>query len=193
MSILSLAPAAGSVSGESYWEKAYPIIPHPGEFIVGLICFALLYAIVKSKVVPLFEKALAERQNAIEGGLQRAEQAQAEANEARETYRAQLADARGEAAQIRAEAQSERKAIIEAARVEAETTAARVAERGRAQLAAEVNAARTELSRTVGTLAVDLASRILGENLADTEVTRRTVDRAIADLDQSSREIAGQH
>lgn len=193
MSLARLATAAETDEGESYWEKAYPIIPHPGELIVGFICFAVLYFIVKRKVVPLFEKALAERQNAIEGGLARAEQAQAEANEARETYRAQLADARGEASQIRAEAQSERKAIIEAARLEAEATAARVAERGRAQLTAEVNAARSELSRTVGTLAVDLASRIIGENLADTEATRRTVDRAIADLEASSREIAGRH
>ncbi|NBP91707.1 MAG: F0F1 ATP synthase subunit B, partial [Actinobacteria bacterium] len=56
-----------------------PIIPTLTEVIVGLIAFSLLFIVMKSKVVPRFEKAFADRTDAIQGGMERAEQAQAEA------------------------------------------------------------------------------------------------------------------
>lgn len=184
--------AASSEDDEGFWADAYPIIPHPGELIFGLVAFLILLWIITKKVVPAFEKAYAERASAIEGGIARAEQAQAEADQAKQQYTAALAEARGEAAKIRAEAQSERKAIVDGARAEAEEAAARVHERSTAALDAEITNARGELSREVGRLAVDLASRIVGENLAETEATRRTVDRFISDLEERAPVAEGQ-
>ena len=37
--------AAQEGEGGSFWETAYPIIPHPGELIIGTICFAILVLI----------------------------------------------------------------------------------------------------------------------------------------------------
>lgn len=58
-------------------------------------------------VLPLFQKVLDERSEQIEGGIKKAEEAQAEAAAALEQYRAQLAEARTEAAQIREEARTQ--------------------------------------------------------------------------------------
>ena len=172
------------LAAETGWGTKAPIIPHPAELVLGFLAFAALYYIVAKFAVPRFEEAYGQRREAIEGGIERAERAQAEADAAREQYTASLTAARAEAARIRTEAQAERKSIVDAARAEAEAEVTRVRERADAALAAEVSQARGELSREVSRLAVDLASRIVGENLADTDATRRTVDRFLADLEQ---------
>lgn len=164
-------------------EAVNPLIPHLAEIIVGLIAFGLLFFFLSRAVFPRFERAFRERTEAIEGGLERAERTQREAEALAAQYRQQMQEARADAARIRTEAQSERASIVEAARVEAQQEAERVAERSRAQLQADLAQVRAELSREVGQVAVDLAGRVLGENLADTDRTRRTVDRFLDDLE----------
>jgi F-type H+-transporting ATPase subunit b len=163
-----------------------PLIPHLSELIVGTIAFVLLFVFLSRKVFPIFERVYAERREAIAGGMERAEAAQAEAQAALEEYREQLAQARSEASRIRTDAQAERKAIVDEARAEAQAAAAQVTERAQAHMHAELAQARTELSRDVGRIAVDLANRIVGENLSDTDRTRATVERFIADLESVS-------
>ena len=163
-----------------------PLLPATSELIVGIIAFALLYFFLRRTVFPIFERTFAERTAAIEGGIERAEAAQAEAQRALEQYRAQLADARGEASKIRTDAQAERKAIVDEARAEAQAAAEQVTARARAQIQTDLAQARSALSRDVGALAVDLAGRIVGENLSDTERTQATVERFVADLESAS-------
>ena len=103
-----------------------PVLPHTGELIFGIIAFAILYFIVKAKVVPNLEKAYADRTAAIEGGMHKAEEAQQQAQAALEQYNAQLAEARGEAGRIRAEAQEQGAAIIAELRVQAQVEASRI-------------------------------------------------------------------
>lgn len=170
-------------SGE---EELNPLIPHTVEIIVGGIAFLLLFWVLKKFAFPMFEKTYVERTEAIEGGIKRAEVAQAEAAAALEQYQAALADARGEAAAIRAEAQSERARIVEEARAEAEAAAEAVTTRARAQIEADRLQARTELSREVGRIALDLATRVVGESLTDDQRAKATVDRFINELDAQS-------
>jgi F-type H+-transporting ATPase subunit b len=61
--------AAESGEGGGFWEDAYPVIPHPGELIVGIITFVILYFLYKRFVVPRLEAMLDERRQAIEGGI----------------------------------------------------------------------------------------------------------------------------
>jgi FAD/FMN-containing dehydrogenase len=63
------------------------------------------------------------RTDAIEGGIERAEEAQAEAQRTLEGYRAQLAEARHEAAQLREHAREQGAAIIAEMRERAEAAA----------------------------------------------------------------------
>jgi F-type H+-transporting ATPase subunit b len=105
---------------------ANPLIPHTAELIVGTIAFALLFFVLRSKVVPMFEKAFAARTEAIQGGMEKAEKAQRDAQVALEQYTAQLSDARGEAQKIREEARVQGAAIIEDLRGKAQEEAARI-------------------------------------------------------------------
>jgi F-type H+-transporting ATPase subunit b len=175
---------AADEGGEgSYWEKAYPVIPHPGELIVGIISFAILYFLYKRFVVPRLEDMLAERRRQIEGGIERAEEMQAEAKAALDRYNAQLAEARTEAAQIREQARTEGQQILEELRVQAQEESARIVARGQEQILAARQQVVNELRAQIGTLAVDLAGRVVGESLADDARRRGTVDRFLDELD----------
>jgi F-type H+-transporting ATPase subunit b len=167
-------------------EEPNPLVPHLSELIVGLVAFSLLFFFLSKKVFPIFERVFAERTAAIQGGMEKAEKAQAEAAEALETYKAQLAEAREEAGRIRNEAQAQRAQIVEEARGEARAEALRITESAQAQIASERLQAMSELRRELGTLSVELASRIVGESLEDDARQRRTVDRFLESLEQAA-------
>ena len=166
-------------------EAGLPIIPTLTEVIVGLIAFSLLFIVMKSKVVPRFEKAFAERTDAIQGGMERAEQAQQEAAAALKSYQDQLSDARGEAQKLREEARAQGAAIIEEMRTQAQEEANRITAAARASIEAERQQAVTSLMQEVGTIATNLASKIVGEALDDQVRQSRVVDRFLADLEGS--------
>lgn len=188
---MSLQVLAGSaVLSASEEGGISSLAPKTEELIVGLVGFLVLLWILKKFAYPMFERTFEERTAAIEGGIARAEQAQQEAAAALAQYQSQLADARGEASTIRSEAQAERARIVEEARAEAAAAAEAVATRAAAQMEADRLAAKAELSAEVGRIALDLASRVVGESLDDDARARATVDRFIAELESSTQEGA---
>jgi F-type H+-transporting ATPase subunit b len=60
-----------------------------------------------------------------------------------------------------------------------------------AQIAADRQQAFSSLRAEVGTLAVELASKIVGESLADEARQSRVVDRFLAELEASEGETSG--
>jgi F-type H+-transporting ATPase subunit b len=160
-----------------------PLIPPWGEVIIGTIAFVVLLLVMAKFVAPRFEQVFQARREAIEGGIERAEAMQAEAKEALEKYRAQLAEARSEAAQIRDQARAEGQQILEDLRTQAQQESARIVARGEEQLATARQQIVTELRSQIGALAVDLAGRVVGESLADDARRRGTVDRFLEELD----------
>lgn len=165
------------------WPDALPLLPHPAELIVGLIAFAILYWIYATKVVPKMEAMYEERAAAIEGGMQQAEEAQAEAKAALEKYNAQLAGARTEANEIRESAREQGASIIAEMRTKAQAEAARITESAKRQVDAERQQAVVQLRQEVGTLSTTLASKIVGESLEDEVRQKGIVDRFLADLE----------
>ncbi|GAA4907394.1 F-type H+-transporting ATPase subunit b [Stackebrandtia albiflava] len=168
------------------------IIPVWQELVVGIIAFGLLCFVLMKFVFPRMEEMYQKRVDAIEGGLRRAEEAQNEANALLEQYRQQLAEARTEAAGIRDEARAEAIAIKDDILTEARTESDRIIAAGRDSLAASRQQLLTELRGEVGSIAVDLAGRIVGESLADEARRAGTVDRFLAELDEGrSADAAG--
>ena len=163
--------------------KENPLIPPWGEIIIGLIAFGVVLFVMIRFVSPRFEQVFIARREAIEGGIERAETMQAEAKDALEKYRAQLAEARTEAAQIRDQARAEGQQIVEDLRHQAQAESARIVARGEEQLATARQQIVNELRGQVGALAVELAGRVVGESLADDARRRGTVDRFLEELD----------
>ena len=165
--------------------KINPLIPHTAELVVGAIAFTLLFLTLRKFVVPMFEKAYTDRTNAIQGGLERAEKAQLEAQRALAQYNDQLSKAREEAQTLREEARVQGSAIIEDLRAKEQEEAARITATAHSSIEAERQAAITSLRNEVGTLAIELASKIVGEALEDQARQSRVVDRFLDDLEKS--------
>lgn len=160
-----------------------PLVPDPVELITGLIAFFIVFGLLAKVLIPRISKTLAERTDAIEGGIKRAEDAQSEANRTLEEYRAQLAEARHEAARLREDAREQGAQIKAELRAEGEAEKRQLVESARAQIEADRQQALATLRAEIGRLSVDLASRVVGESLTDEARQRRTVDRFLAELE----------
>jgi F-type H+-transporting ATPase subunit b len=167
-----------------------PLLPSWPEFIIGTIVFVLVFGVLGFKFLPVIVKTLADREDAIEGGINRAENAQKEAAELREQYRAQLAEAAREASRQREAAREEGAQIIAEMREQAQAEARRIVDAAQAQIAAERQQALQTLRAEVGSLATELASRIVGESLADTARQGRMVDRFLAEIEDGTAPAA---
>jgi len=163
-----------------------PLIPNLTELIVGLITFGIIFFALWRVLIPRLNRTLEERTDKIEGGLQRAEEAQAEANATLARYREQLAEARHEAARLREEAREQGAQIIAEMREQAQAEARRLVDAAHAQIEADRQQALQSLKTEVGGLAVDLASRVVGESLTDEARQRRIVERFLDELDQQA-------
>ncbi len=182
-SLNALLPLLAAEGGES--EPNVLAIPL-SELIIGLVAFFVVFGLLAKLALPGIRKALDERTAAIEGGISRAENAQAEADALKAQYQQALADARHEAAAIRAQAQADKTAILEEARREAAEAAAGIRARAEATIEAERATTVAALQRHVGDLAVQLAGKVVGEQLSDDERARATVDRFLADLEEQA-------
>jgi F-type H+-transporting ATPase subunit b len=163
-----------------------PLIPTGPELIIGAVCFIIVFGALGKILLPRIQQTLAERTEQIEGGLARSVEAQAEATALLEQYRQQLAEARHEAARMREEAREQGAQIIAEMREQAQAEARRITESAQAQIEAERQQALASLRTEVGTLATELASRIVGESLTDEARRSRMVDRFLGELEQVS-------
>jgi F-type H+-transporting ATPase subunit b len=167
-----------------------PLIPSLTELIVGLVTFGVIFFALWKVLMPRLNQTLAERTDKIEGGLQRAEEAQTEANATLARYREQLAEARHEAARLREEAREQGAQIIAEMREQAQAEARRLVDAAHTQIEADRQQALQSLKTEVGGLAVDLASRVVGESLSDEARQRRVVERFLDELDQQAESAA---
>jgi F-type H+-transporting ATPase subunit b len=167
------------------------LIPAVYDIVWSLVVLAIIAFAFYRFVLPKFRAVLDERTETIQGGIAKAETAQAEARAALERNHAELAEARAEAARIREEARAEGAAIVEEHRARAASEAERILDTAHKQIEAERQQASVSLRAEVGTLATQLASRIVGESLEDEARQSRVVDRFLDELAASTTADAG--
>lgn len=161
------------------------LIPAPSE-IIWTALFLLIFALVFMKfILPRLNAVLDERAEKIEGGLVKAQEAQEQADQLMADQEQELAAARQEAAAIREKARQDGARILEEAKARAEAENERILTAGQQQLLAERQTVLTQLRGEVGSLAIGLASKIVGESLRDDERSSRVTDRFLADLESS--------
>jgi F-type H+-transporting ATPase subunit b len=160
-----------------------PLSPDLTELIIGTISFLIVFAVLWRVLLPRIQQTLTERTDQIEGGLQRAEETQAEAKQTLEQYQAQLAEARHEASRLRQDAQEEGARILAELRERGEAERQRLVAAAHDQIDADRAQAIQALRTEMGALAVELASRVIGEALDQDARQRRVVDRFLEELE----------
>ncbi|MGL5811541.1 MAG: F0F1 ATP synthase subunit B [Nocardioides sp.] len=178
---MSIASSALILVAEEETESNF-LVPN-ATFFVNLAVFAVLVYLLAKYVIPPINAAMTRRQESIRQQFAEAEEAKASAHAAETEFKAQIADARADAARIRDEAREEGRAIIADMRQQAEVDAARIRENAHVQIDADRQAAAVSLRGEVGSLASDLAGRIVGESLADEARQGRVVERFLAELE----------
>ncbi|MBD8059818.1 F0F1 ATP synthase subunit B [Cellulomonas sp. JH27-2] len=176
----------GLITAADEAETPNPLLPETYDIVWSLVIVVVLAFFFLKYALPKIQAVLDERTELVEGGLAKAETVQAEAEAALVEYQKQLQDARTEAARIREEARGEASAIVAESRTRAQAEAARIVENAQRQIDAERQQASVQLRSEVGTLATELASKIVGESLEDEARRSRVVERFLDDLEAST-------
>lgn len=167
-------------------EEQNPLVPPGPELLVGAIAFAIVFFFFWKKLLPNINKVLGERRAAIEGGIEEADAMKVEAQSVLEQYKAQLDEARHEAARLRQEAQEQGAVLIAEMRAEGQRQREEIVAAGHSQLDADRKAASSALRQDVGKLATDLAGKLVGESLEDHARQSRVIDRFLDDLEEKA-------
>lgn len=171
-------------------EAPNPLLPAIYDIVWSIIPFALVLLLFWRVILPRLQKVLDERSEAIEGGIEDAQSAQKEAQEALEKYTKLLQDARDEAATIRDEARAEGQKILQEMKEQASAEAERIAQTAQSQIEAERQAAVVSLRKEVGALALDLAGAVVRDQLATDKKAKAVVDAMLADMDKPAKKKA---
>lgn len=161
------------------------VLPEPYELVAGIIAFGIVFFFVWKWAFPAIDKLLEDRQRAIKGQMEDAEAAKAEAQSLLDDYRKQLAEAKAEAAGIINEAREAAEAMKADILAKAQTESAAIGTKARADAATERDRALASARVEVANLSIDLAERVVGENL-DRAAQLGLVERYLADLERMS-------
>ncbi|MET7743589.1 F0F1 ATP synthase subunit B [Streptomyces sp. NPDC005385] len=170
-------------------ETENPLVPPIPELVIGLLAFVIVFGFLAWKLLPNINKVLEQRREAIEGGIEKAEAAQTEAQSVLEQYKAQLAEARHEAARLRQEAQEQGATLITEMRAEGQRQREEIIAAGHTQIEADRKAASQALRQDVGHLATDLAGKLVGESLEDHARQSRVIDRFLSELEEKAEAV----
>lgn len=139
------------------------------EFIPALIAFLIIWVVAAKFVWPSVLGMMDQRQQKIQGDLDAAAAEKASAVKEHQEYQAQIANAQNEADEIIAEAkgqaEAERARILAKAQEEAAATVAKA----RDAVSSERRKAMAELSDSVIDLSVEIAGKIIGNSLSDSD------------------------
>lgn len=158
------------------------LVPALSDIVWGLVSFIVIFVLVARFVIPRLNTLLDQRAKAIEGRIDEAKSAREEAERVLAQYQEQLAEARAEAGRIREQAREDGRRIVAEAREQAQAEADRISAQQLTQIEAQRESAASSLRSEVGVLALNLASSVVGQHLADEKNASDYVDRFLADL-----------
>src|SRR3712207_4887360 len=115
-------------------EPINPLIPPVYDIVWSALAFLIIAIFFWRFVLPRVQKTLDERSALIEGGIEKAQNAQAEAQAALESYNRQLNEARSEAAAIREQARADGAKILAEMKEHANAEAARITANAQVQI-----------------------------------------------------------
>ena len=169
------------VAQEAAEHEQSPILPASNELIWGTIAFLILLVLMYRTVWPSVDKAFKDRRDNIKGKLEQAEREREEADQLLEQYRRRLREAEDETQRILEEARTNAERVRRDLLAKAEADSGRELDRARQAIRAERDQAIRQLRNEVGTLAVELATRVVGDSL-DRDRQLRLVDEYIDEL-----------
>lgn len=157
------------------------LVPKLSEFIPGLLAFLVIWFILSKFAWPAVSAMLDQRAKTIKDSLAQAEAAHIEAQRLLEEYKAQIADARKESAEILAEAKRSGEALRADITAKAQSEADQIIVKARQAIESEKKQALSELQASVADLSVSVAGRLIGEGLSEAG-HRKLIEQYLAEV-----------
>ena len=157
------------------------LLPKPAEFIPALIAFLVIWLIMAKLAWPSILGMMEKRQQKIQDDLDSAEKSKAKAAAEAQSYEDKLVEANHKAEEIisaaKKEAEEERSQILAKAQHEASDIIAKA----HGAVDSERRKATIELSSSVVDLSVEIASKIIGNDLTEDQ-QRRLAEKYLAEV-----------
>ena len=157
------------------------LIPKMAEFIPALIAFLVIWVVLAKLVWPQVLAMMEKRQQKIQDDLDAAERSKIQAAEEAKSYEAKILDAHHEADAIVARAKKEAEEVRSAVLAKAQREAADIIAKAHGAVDSERHKAMIELSSSVVDLSVEIASKIIGNDLSEEE-QRRLAEKYLAEV-----------
>ena len=154
------------------------LIPDMNEFIPMLVVFLIILVILGKFGWPVVDGIITKRTETIREALKKSEEAQAEAEITLAQYKKELADAKEQAAQIVADAKKTGEAVKADIQAQAQRESDAMIEKAKATIEAEKKAAISDLQGSIADISVDVAGRLIGQDLSDSE-HRKIIERYV--------------
>ena len=147
-----------------------------------LIAFLVVFCLLAKFGFPVITGMVEERKNFIDESLRKAHEANERLANIQKEGESILQEAREKQAQILKEAAQTRDAIVEKAQDKARQEGARLLEDARVAIEQEKKAAIADIRQQVATLSVEIAGKILRQNLKDDKAQMDLIDRMLDDV-----------
>jgi F-type H+-transporting ATPase subunit b len=157
------------------------------DFSLGLffwqfvIFVGLIFLLKKFAWKPILD-SVNEREEGIKNALLSAENAKKEMQNLKSDNEKLLAEARLERDTMMKEAREIKEKMINDAKTEAQVAGQKMIEQAKASIESEKNAALAELKAQVSTLSLDIAEKLLKDELSNKEAQTKLVEKMLGDV-----------
>lgn len=153
-----------------------------GLFILQTVIFVCLVLLLKKFAWKPILDAVNEREEGIKNALLSAENAKQEMQNLKADNEKLLAEARLERDTMIKEAREIKEKMINDAKTEAQTAGQKMIDAAKASIESEKNAAMAELKAQVSTLSLDIAEKLLKDELSNKEAQTKLVEKMLGDV-----------
>lgn len=158
------------------------IRPEPGLFFWSIVIFAIFWFLIGKLAFKPIANALEKRENDIQDALDQAKKAKEEMQKLQADNEQLIQEAREERSKILKEAKDAKESIIKEAREQAKVEANKLIANAKVEIESQKNAAIADVKNQLGSMALDIAEKVLKKELANDKDQINYVDKLVDDM-----------
>lgn len=151
------------------------------------IAFGILFLILWKFAWPAIIKGVDNRADFIDKGVEYAQEAKEQLDNARKESESFISDARRQQADILRDADRMKTQIIEQARVAAQAEAQKVMDNAKLQIQQQQKEAQQQFRNQVSEFAVAIAGKIVGSQMKDDAAQNKLIDSMLDDIEKNKK------
>jgi F-type H+-transporting ATPase subunit b len=163
------------------------LTPDFGLFFWMLVAFLVVFILLAKFGFPVITQMVEERKNFIDENLRKAHEAQERLANIEKEGESILQEAREKQAQILKEAAETRDAMVAQAQDKAKAEGVRLLEDAKQAIEQEKKAAIADIRKQVAALSVEIAEKVLKQNLKDNQSQMDLIDRMLDEVSSDKK------